>query len=304
MATNLAAGREYRMSTQGMQESAETIGEMEHIRMERRGSVGIITMARPERFNALDVKMAKDLRKAALQLARANDVRCVIIAGEENVFCSGADLKYIRQKGNEEDFSYLQPEERKLEPDYGLSFKEILEYLHSTISEIRRAPKPFIAAVRGIAAAGGFGIAMSCDLVLASEEASFEWAYPKTGLTGAESSTFFLPRLVGLRKAFELVFLNPRLSAHEALEAGLINKVFPSGKFDEEALNIAERLANGPTQAYAIVKRLMNEASGMDRLDLHLDKELKNLVQIAQGRDFCEGLDAFFSKRQPEFKGE
>lgn len=282
---------------------ARPIVEMESIRMEKKGSVGIITMARPERFNALDVQMAKDLRKAALQYARDEGVRCVILAGEERVFCSGADLKYIQQKGNEKDFSYLQPEGRPVEANYGASFKEILEYIHSTISEIRRAPKPFIAAVKGIAAAGGFGIAMSCDLVFASEEASFEWAYPKTGLTGAESSTFFLPRLVGLRKAFELVFLNPRLSAREALEAGLINRVFAPETFDMAVLSLAERLATGPTQAFAIAKRLINEATGMDRLDLHLDKELRNLVQIAQGGDFGEGLEAFFAKRKPEFTG-
>ena len=282
---------------------ARPIVDMESIRMEKKGSVGIITMARPERFNALDVQMAKDLRKAALQYARDEGVRCVILAGEERVFCSGADLKYIQQKGNEKDFSYLQPEGRPVEANYGASFKEILEYIHSTISEIRRAPKPFIAAVKGIAAAGGFGIAMSCDLVFASEEASFEWAYPKTGLTGAESSTFFLPRLVGLRKAFELVFLNPRLSAREALEAGLINRVFAPETFDMAVLSLAERLATGPTQAFAIAKRLINEATGMDRLDLHLDKELRNLVQVAQGGDFGEGLEAFFAKRKPEFTG-
>ena len=278
--------------------------EMEHIVMERIGPVGRIVMSRPERFNALDVQMAKDLRKAALQFARDEAVRCVILAGGEKVFCSGADLKYVRQKGSEEDFSYLKPEVREVEASYGSSFKEILEYIHSTISEIRRAPKPFIAAVKGIAAAGGFGIAMSCDLVFASETASFEWAYPKTGLTGAESSTFFLPRLVGLRKAFELAFLNPRLTAREALEAGLINKIFPSESFDTEVGGIAEKLANGPTQAFGIVKRLINEASGMDRLDPHLDKELRNLVQIAQGGDFSEGLEAFLAKRKPEFKGE
>jgi 2-(1,2-epoxy-1,2-dihydrophenyl)acetyl-CoA isomerase len=291
------------MNAQDSQDSAKAIVEMEHIRMERKGAVGIITMVRPDRFNALDVKMAKDLRKAALQFARDNDVRCVILAGGEKVFCSGADLKYIRQKGKEEDFSYLQPKERKVEPDYGLSFKEILEYLHSTISEIRRAPKPFIAAVKGIAAAGGFGIAMCCDLVFASENASFEWAYPKTGLTGAESSTFFLPRLVGLRKVFELVLLNPRLTAREAIEAGLVNKVFPSERFDVEVLDIAQKLASGPTRAFGIVKRLINEAAGMDRLDPHLDKELKYLVEIAEGMDFSEGLEAFFEKRSPEFKG-
>lgn len=282
----------------------QTVVGMENIRMEKKGSVGMIIMDRPERFNALDVQMAKDLRKAALQFARDEAVRCVILAGGEKVFCSGADLKYVRQKGSEEDFSYLKPEVREVEASYGSSFKEILEYIHSTISEIRRAPKPFIAAVKEVAAAGGFGIAMSCDLVFASEDASFEWAYSKTGLTGAESATFFLPRLVGLRKAFELAFLNPRLTAGEALEAGLINKIFPSESFDTEVWGIAEKLANGPTQAFGIVKRLINEASGMDRLDLHLDKELKCLAQIAEGKDFREGLEAFFAKKQPEFGGK
>ena len=103
-------------------------------------------------------------------------------------------------------------------PGYGESFKEILEYLHSAISEFKRAAKPFIAAVDGMAAAGGFGIAMACDLVYASERATFEWAYGKTALTGAESSTFFLPRLVGLRKALELALRNPRLDARAALQ--------------------------------------------------------------------------------------
>ena len=123
--------------------------------------------------------------------------------------------------------------------------------------------------------------------------ASFEWAYPKTGLTGAESSTFFLTRLIGLRRAFGLVFLNPRLEAREALEAGLINGVFPTGRFDREVLAVAERLAAGPTRAYGITKRLINEASGIERLDTHMDKELRNLVEIAQGEDFSEGLEAF-----------
>jgi len=280
------------------------MGEMPNIRMEQREAVGIITMDRPERFNALDVQMARDLRKAALQFARDDRVRCVILAGHEKVFCSGADLKYVREKGRPEDLTYLQPEAREIEAGYGLSFKEILEYLHSTISEIRRAPKPFIAAVKGIAAAGGFGLAMSCDLVFASEQASFEWAYSRTGLTGAESSTFLLPRLIGMRKMFELVFLNPRLGAQEALALGLINGVFPADRFDEEVWAVAERLAPGPTGAWAIVKRLVNQALGMDRLDLHLAEELRNLVAIAEGQDFREGLEAFFAKKSPEFRGE
>ncbi len=271
--------------------------------MARDGAVGIITIDRPERFNSLDVATARDFRKAGLQYARDSDVRCVVIRGVDRVFCSGADLKYIREKGDPEDFSYLHPDGVSVR-GFGESFKQILEYLHSTISEIKRAPKPFLAAVNGIAAAGGFGIAMACDLVFASEDATFEWAYHKTGLTGAESSTFFLPRLVGLRTAMGLVFLNPRLTAEAAREAGLINGIFSRADFDAEVMSIAQRLADGPTRAYAIAKSLINQAAGVGQLDYHLDEELQNLARVADGADFAEGLSSFFAKQPPKFKGE
>jgi 2-(1,2-epoxy-1,2-dihydrophenyl)acetyl-CoA isomerase len=228
----------------------------------------------------------------------------VVITGTGGIFCSGADLKYIRGGGDSRDFGYLHPEGQGPETGFGESFKQILEYLHSTISEIKRAPKPFIAAVDGVAAAGGFGIAMACDLVFASERSSFEWAYHKTGLTGAESSTFFLPRLVGLRKAMELVLLNPRLTAAEALAHGLINRVIATQTFEPDVREIASRLAAGPTEAYGIAKRLINQAAGVDQLDYHLDEELRALARIAGGKDFAEGLSAFFEKRSAEFSRE
>jgi 2-(1,2-epoxy-1,2-dihydrophenyl)acetyl-CoA isomerase len=277
---------------------------MKHIRVEREGAVGVLTIARRERLNSLDVETAQDFRKAGLQLARDRDVRAVLIRGEGGVFCSGADLKYVRDGGDQGDLGYLQPETRKPDDGYGEIFKQILEYIHSTISEIRRAPKPFIAAVDGPAAAGGFGIAMSCDLVIASERAWFEWAYFKTGLTGAESSTFFLPRLVGLRKAAELVLMNPRLSARDALEWGLINRVVPNGSLDSEAMLIASELAKSPTAAVGVAKGLLNQSVGMDRLDVHLDAELTELARIADGPNFAEGLAAFFDKRSPEFESD
>jgi len=273
----------------------------DHILVSRDGGVGTITINRRERFNSLDVATAQDFRKAGLQLARDESVRCVVIAGAGGVFCSGADLKYIRDKGSATDFEYLHPEGAGPGQTYGESFKQILEYLHSTISEIKRAPKPFIAAVDGMAAAGGFGIAMACDLVLASERATFEWAYHKTGLTGAESSTFFLPRLVGLRKALELVLLNPRLTARDALQHGLINRVFPDDSFERDAMGIVRQLAAGPTEAYGIAKRLVQQAAGVDQLDYHLDEELQNLARIADGKEFAEGLKAFFEKRPAVF---
>jgi len=277
---------------------------MDHIRMEREGAVGFITIDRRERFNSLDVTTAQDLRKAGLQYARDEEIRAVVLRGAGGVFCSGADLKYIHAGGAAAELGYLSPRARAVPIGYGEVFKQILEYIHSTISEIKRAPKPFIAAVHGIAAAGGFGIAMACDLVVASERAAFEWAYHKTGLSGAESSTFFLPRLIGLRKAMELVLLNPRLSAAAALELGLINRVFPVASFESDTLALAGQLAAGPVAAYAVAKSLLNQAAGVDRLDYHLDQELQHLARTADGPEFAEGLAAFFGRRAPSFEGQ
>ena len=283
-------------------DAAEESRASRHVLSHRDGAVGTITIDRRERFNSLDVETARDLRRAGLAMARDESVRCVVLRGAGGIFCSGADLKYIRAGGAAADLGYLQ-QGRQQPAGHGEIFKQILEYLHSAISEIRRAPKPFIAAVDGMAAAGGFGLAMSCDLVLASTDARFEWAYGKTGLTGAESSTFLLPRLVGLRQAMGLLFLNPRLDAEQALAAGLINEVFPAESFDRQVDEVARRLAAGPTRAFGIAKGLINRAAGVDRLDHHLDQELEELARIADGADFREGLEAFFAKREPDFRG-
>lgn len=271
---------------------------MTHIRIDREGAVATLSIARRERFNSLDVETAQDLRKAGLQLSRDRDVRAVILRGDGGVFCSGADLKYIAG-GGDEDVAYLSPDARPAPRGYGASFKQILEYIHSTISEIRRAPKPWIACVDGAAAAGGLGIAMACDLVIASPRATFEWAYFKTGLTGAESTTFMLPRLVGFRKAMELVMLGPRLSAGEAKDLGLINEVDDDA--EARARELATQLAAAPTSALAIAKRLLNQAMQMERLESHLSAELTELARIADGPNFHEGLAAFFGKRTPRF---
>jgi 2-(1,2-epoxy-1,2-dihydrophenyl)acetyl-CoA isomerase len=275
---------------------------LEHIRTRVADAVGYITIDRAERFNSLDVRTAQDLRRAGLALARNDEVRVVVLSGVEGVFCSGADLKYIRAGGDAEELGYLSPAARDTPAGYGERFKQILEYLHSTIAEIRRAPKPFIAAVDGIAAAGGFGLAMCCDLVYASERAVFEWAYSKTGLSGAESSTFMLPRLVGFRRAMELVLLNPRLSAERAFELGLVTDVFPTLAFDGEVQRVATVLAQGPTAALGVAKGLINQAAGMDRFDVHLDRELDHLTRIADGAEFAEGIESFFAKRPPRFQ--
>lgn len=274
---------------------------MSHIDIETRGGVGILTMNRRERFNAMDPAMARDFRRAGLQLARDRQVRAVVLRGTGGVFCSGADLKYIRAEGDDHDFAYLKPDAAEPEAGFGEWFKEILEYLHATIAEIRRSPKPWLAAVDGAAAAGGLGIAMCCDLVYASERATFEWAYHKTGLTGAESSTFFVPKLVGLRRAMELVLLNPRLTGAEAKALGLVTDVLPTEGFDDAVVAVAQRIAEGPTDAYGVTKQLFNRALGVEHLPFHLDQELEELTRIANGADFAEGIRAFLEKRAPVF---
>ena len=282
--------------------AAPSPSDLEHIRTSVVDAVGSITIDRAERFNSLDVRTAQDLRRASLAMARNADVRVVVLSGVDGIFCSGADLKYIRAGGEAEELQYLSPAARTTPPGYGERFKQILEYLHSTIAEIRRAPKPFVAAVDGVAAAGGFGLAMCCDLVYASERAVFEWAYSRTGLTGAESSTFMLPRLVGFRRAMELVLLNPRLPARRAFELGLVTDVFSTQAFGEEVQRVASSLAEGPAAALGIAKSLINQAAGMDRFDVHLDRELDNLTRIADGPEFAEGLASFFAKRPPRFR--
>jgi 2-(1,2-epoxy-1,2-dihydrophenyl)acetyl-CoA isomerase len=272
-----------------------------HIHARVDTGIGHITIDRAGRFNSLDVATARDLRKAGLAMARDEHARVVVLWGIPGIFCSGADLKYVRAGGEREDLGYLTPEARPTPGGPGERFKQILEYLHSTIAEIRRAPKPFIAAVDGVAAAGGFGLAMCCDLVYASDRATFEWAYGKTGLTGAESSTFMLPRLVGFHRAMELVLLNPRLDARRAVELGLVNDVFAADRFEQSVLDVAARLADGPPNAWRVAKNLISSAAGMERLDTHLDRELEQLTRIADGAEFEEGLNSFFERRAARF---
>ena len=277
---------------------------MTGIRVDRDGAVGIITMDRRERFNAIDVDMAQDFRKAGLQMARDPEIRCVVLKGAGGVFCCGADLKYIRAGGERADLAYLQ-DGRAVPEGYGEIFKQILEYLHSTISEIKRAPKPFVAAVDGVAAAGGFGIAMACDLVYASERASFEWAYGKTGPDGSRELDVLpaeAPRAAA-RHGARPDQSAPGRGAWPGSGAWSTRSSRRTGS-TPRCWRSRDVSAAGPSEALAIAKSLVNQAAGVDRLDWHLDRELEHLARIADGEDFAEGLASFFDKRPAVFEGK
>ena len=273
-----------------------------HIRSRVEDGIGHITIDRAERFNSLDVHTAQDLRRAGLAMARDDQARVVVVWGVSGIFCSGADLKYIRAGGTVEDLGYLSPDARPTPEGAGERFKQILEYLHSTIAEIRRAPKPFVAAVDGVAAAGGFGLAMCCDLVYASERATFEWAYSKTGsdrrrkLHVHAAAAARLPSRDGARVAQSQARRPPR-----AWILAWSTTSFPTEAFSAGVMDIARRLAAGPPRAYGVAKGLIGQAAGMDRLDVHLDRELDHLSRIADGEEFAEGLDSFFEKRAARF---
>jgi 2-(1,2-epoxy-1,2-dihydrophenyl)acetyl-CoA isomerase len=274
----------------------ESTSAGEPVRSERIGRLGIITLDRPRRCNALDVGMAQSLRAAGLTFARDESIGAIVIRGSNGAFCSGVDLGYVRKGGEEQDLGYLRPADADTGPGsrHAAVFKQTLEYLASTISEIRRAPKPVIAGVDGVAAAGGLGLALCCDLVVASQRSCFEWAYQKTALSGAEGITFFLPRLVGLRRALDLALLAPRLDAERALRMGLVSEVWPDDRFEEELLALGRRLADGPTAAYARTKALLETAVGGDWLEQHLSDEIAKLVESAESPEFTDGLQRFF----------
>ena len=262
------------------------------VQITRDGAVGTITINRRERFNALDLEGATALYQAGLRYTQDLTIRVIVLRGTGAVFCSGADLKYIR----------AQVEAGK--QSYGAGFRQVVGYFHDLIRTFQRAPKPVIAAVDGMVAAGGIGIALGCDLVIASARSTFEYAYFKTALTGAEGTTFFLPRLVGLQRAMSLALLNQRLSAQQAWQMGLIGAVYADEQFDEAVAHTARQLAAGPTASYATAKRLMREAIEEVRFSDHLAHELDALSHAADGQDVKEGIAAFFAKRSPQFLGK
>ena len=267
-----------------------TLEQSASVRVWMEGAVGTIALERPARFNSLDADAAGALHAAARRCARDPAVRVVVVQGMNGIFCSGADLKFISSEAHASGLGY------------GHFFRQIVGSLHRTILELRRAPKPVIVAVDGTAAAGGMGLALGCgDLVVASARSSFEYAYFKTGLSGAESNTFFLPRLVGPGRAAALAMLSPRLSALQAQQLGLVTTVYSESEFAPGVRDLARQLAVGPTGAHAATKRLMNEALGVHELERHLAQELDALCSAADGPDVAEGLSAFFEKRPPQF---
>lgn len=249
--------------------------------------VARITLNRPDSANAVNGQMALDLFKAILHCDENPAVRAVLLTSTGHIFCAGGDLK----------------EFAKLGEDLPAHIKEITVYLHATISRMARMTAPVIAAVNGIAGGAGLSLVCACDLVVAADTARFTMAYTRSGLTPDGSSTYFLPRRVGLGRALELTLTNRVLSAQEALDWGLISRVLPAGDLMQETTALATQLATGPTLAFGSAKRLL-QLSMTESLETQMEHEAQAIANITRTADSREGIAAFLEKRPPEYKGK
>src|SRR5690349_12753285 len=243
----------------------------ETLQLEMDNAVGVLTLNRPDRLNALNVQVAHDF-KAALNEALERGARAIVITGAGRAFSAGGDLRAMQE---------IAQQDGRIEA----FFDEPLRLLNEAIMLIRKTPVPFIAAVNGVASGGGCNLALACDLVIAAESARFNQAFIKIGLTPDCGGTFMLPRLVGWKRATELLFTGDLISARAAAEMGMINSVTPDEELMSRAMAMADKLAQAPTAAIAAIKKLL-DASAANDLRSHLDVERKTQIESGRTKDF------------------
>jgi 2-(1,2-epoxy-1,2-dihydrophenyl)acetyl-CoA isomerase len=254
------------------------------IQFDVKDNIARITLNRPDAANALNIEMSTDLMHAALQCSEDPTIRAVIITGTGRMFCAGGDLKSFAAQGEKLPYH----------------LKEVTTYLHAAVSRFTRMDAPVIAAVNGTAAGAGMSLACSCDLVLAAESAKFTMAYTRAGLNPDGSSTYFLPRIVGLKRALELALTNRLLSAQEAEQWGIVTKVVPDANLQTEADALATQLASAATGALGATKRLLHSGWN-ETLETQMELEAQAIAARAHTADGREGITAFLEKRAPKF---
>jgi 2-(1,2-epoxy-1,2-dihydrophenyl)acetyl-CoA isomerase len=255
---------------------------MAEVETSRDGAVLTVTLNRPDVLNALNAA-AHEALAAALKDARSADIRAVVVTGAGRGFCVGQDLTEFRDETG----------------DIGARLRG---HYHPNISAIRRLEKPVIAAVNGAAAGAGLSLACACDLRVASDEASFVPAFVNVGLVPDSGSTFFVTRLVGQPRAFEWLCSGRRLTAAEAHQWGVVSEVVGAEALQTRAAELARRLAELPTRAIGMTKRLLDRAPTAT-LEDQLEWEAQLQTVATQTEDFREGVAAFLEKRPPSFQG-
>lgn len=253
-----------------------------------RYQIALITLNRPDSFNALNFQMGEDLVLALETCQKNSECKAVVITGTGNSFCSGGDLKMVKEYVNTE------PEE---------PYRQLTKSLNRIITDIRLLNKPIIAAINGSVGGAGLSIAAACDLRIASTNAKFRQAYTNIGLVPDGGWMLLIPLLIGFGKANELLYLDPALDAKKALEIGLINDMVEPDDLEKCATDMAQKIAKGPTRSYATIKNLVNN-SLLTFLERQLELERQGIIDAAETADYIEGVKAFFDKRPPRFTGK
>jgi 2-(1,2-epoxy-1,2-dihydrophenyl)acetyl-CoA isomerase len=259
----------------------------ETLTLARADGVATLTLNRPDAFNALNLVLGRELFHAVLEVDDDPAVRAVIVTGAGKAFCAGGDVK-----GFADNLDRI-----------GALIKELTTYLHGAVSRLCRSEKPVIMAINGIAAGGGMSLALAGDLVLAAESARFTMAYSKIAATPDGSSSYYLPRLVGLRRAMELYFTNRVLTAREAQEWGLVTRVVPDAELETAARALGRELAAGATKAFGGAKRLFHQST-WESLETQMELEAQAIAASGRTEDFRAGVTAFATKQPaPAFRG-
>lgn len=258
----------------------------ETIRLEKKDAVATIVFNRPRSLNAFNMTMHEEVYDALTRAAGDEDVRCIVLKGSGKGFSAGADLGAIDPSGEELDL--------------GKFLRQTYNRLLTRMAEVE---KPIVASLHGPVYGAGLGLALACDFRIAAAGSTYCMAFIKIGLVPDAGTSFFLPRLVGLGRAMEMAMLGETLTAEEAFQAGLINRVVADESLEEETRKFAERLAQAPTRAVAITKRLMVQSFARD-LPSALEAEAQGQSAAGKTQDFLEGVSAFFQKRPPRFTGK
>ena len=262
--------------------------EYKTIIFEIRDNIAFIKLNRPDHYNSLNELMAKELLEISYECDTNKSVRCVILTGQgEKAFCSGGDLKSFHEQGD----------------NVSRHLKEVTHFLHGAIRRFSRMNAPLIVSVNGVAAGAGLSFVGFADIAVCSEKASFVSAYSKAGLTPDGSSSYFLPRIIGSRRYLELVMTNKILSSEEALQWGLINRIFEHKFLYEKTLEIAVSLSKGPTLAFGRTKQLVHNTFD-STLEGQMELETEMISKSSDTYDGKEGIKAFVNKEKPNFFGK
>ena len=261
--------------------------KFETINFEIIENIAIIRLNRPNSYNSLNAKMAKELLEISYECDTNKKIRAIILTGEgDKAFCAGGDLKSFHETGN-----------------ISKHLKMVTHDLHGAITKFSRMNSPLIVAINGVAAGAGLSFVGFADLAIAKTSATFVSAYTKAGLTPDGSSSYYLPRIIGIRKYLELVMTNKVLSSEEALSWGLLNYIYDDKNFWNETLKLADNLSKGPTLAYGKTKRLIHNSLN-STLETQMELETKMISESAETNDGQIGIKAFIDKEKPKFEGK